>query len=186
MKRTAVSVAFLFFCVAFSAQAAPDAQRASELQSLISTQFGPQFELLQQFPLLTGDFNGDGIEDAVFVATSKGGVQIDTDRFHVIDPSSEYFGIGDPKITTQFASPYPGGPRCLLIIHGSGKDAWHAQEPKDRFVLINMAFDRLSIGHVLKKKKEFDDIRVEETGVLNSFLYWNGHHYRWQPGGAEL
>ena len=142
--------------------------------------------LLQDFPVLTGDFNGDGSEDAAFVATSRQGMQIGTDRFHVIDPSSEYFGFGDAKITSQFTSPYPGGPRYVLIIHGNGKAGWHAKEPKDRFVLINMAFDHLSVGHVEKKKKAFDDISVEETGILNSFLYWNGHKYKWQPGSANL
>jgi len=159
---------------------------ANDAQTVISAQFGSQFVLLQNFPVLTGDFNGDGSEDAAFVVTSKGGVDVGNDRFHVIDPSSEYFGIGDPKITSQFASPYPGGPRYVLIIHGTGKEGWHAKEPKDRFVLINMTFDHISVGHVLKKKKVFDDISVEETGVLSSFLYWNGHSYKWQPGPSEL
>ncbi|MBV9436733.1 MAG: hypothetical protein JOZ44_11810 [Acidobacteria bacterium] len=156
-----------------------------EIQAIIDSQFGSQFVLAQGFPVLTGDFNGDGSEDVLLVVTSRDSIQVANERYHVLDPSSEYFGYEDPKITSQFASQYPGDPRYVLIIHGEGKDGWHAKEPKDRFVLINMTFDKLSIGHVLKKKKVFDDINLQETGVLNSFLYWNGKRYKWQPG-AEL
>src|SRR4029077_13413126 len=102
--------ALLCLCIFVSAISSCQAP-ANDAQTVISAQFGPQFVLLQNFPVLTGDFNGDGSEDAAFVVTSKGGVDVGNDRFHVIDPSSEYFGIGDPKITSQFASPYPGGPR---------------------------------------------------------------------------
>lgn len=158
----------------------------ADIQSVINAQFGSQFVLIPQFPVLTGDFNGDGSEDAAFVVTSRSAIQIGTDKYRVLDPSSEYFGLGDASITSQFAAPMPGGPRYLLIIHGNGKEGWHSKEPKDRFVVINLSFDHLSIGHVQKKKKTFDDISVEETGVLSSFLYWNGHRYKWQPGAADL
>ena len=186
MKRTVVSIACLGICIALSAQAVPDNPQQGELQAIISAQFGSQFVLLQQFPLLTGDFNGDGSQDAVFVAALKGDLQGESGRFHLIDPSNEYFGVGDPKITQQFASAYPDGHRYVLIIHGNGKEGWRAKEPKERFVLINLAFDHLSVGHIMKKKKVFDDIGVEETGVLSSFLYWNGRGYKWQPGASEL
>jgi len=52
--------------------------------------------------------------------------------------------------------------------------------------LINVAFDHISLNHVMKKKKVFDDISVEETGILSSFLYWDGRKYKWQPGASEL
>ncbi|PYX84987.1 MAG: hypothetical protein DMG68_19010, partial [Acidobacteria bacterium] len=155
-------------------------------QAIVSAQFGTQFVLSQAFPILTGDFNGDGVEDIAVVVTSHGALQTDSSRFRVIDPSSEYFGIGDPKITAQFASQYPGGSRYLLIIHGLGKDGWRAKEPKERFLLINVNFDRISVGHIARKKKAMDDIDLEETGVLTSFLYWNGHRYKWQPGATQM
>jgi hypothetical protein len=161
MKRTAVSIAVLSFCVTLLAHPAPEAASTDDVQALISTQFGPQFVLAKA-------------------------LQTDSSRFRVIDPSSEYFGIGDPKITSQFASQYPGGSRYLLIIHGMGKEAWRVKEPKERFVLINVNFDRISVGHMEKKKKVMDDIDLEETGVLSSFLYWNGRRYKWQPGATEM
>lgn len=185
MKR-AMLLLVLLGAFEFQAQAA-DPLPANDSQAVISVQFGSQFVLLQNFPVLTGDFNGDGYEDAVFVVTSKSGLQIDSGTgYRVIDPSSDYFGLGDPRITSQFATPLPGGPRYILIIHGNGKEGWHSKEPKGRFVLINVAFDRISLSHVAKKKKIFDDINVEETGILSSFLYWDGHKYKWQPGASEL
>jgi hypothetical protein len=185
MRKALVLVA-LGFVTLLSASAGTDQPDQSELQTIIATQFGPQFVLLQQFPVLVGDFNGDGSEDAVFVANSRGGVQANSGRFHVSDPSSDYFGIGDPRITSQFASPMPGGARYLLIIHGSGKEGWHSKEPKERFVLINVAFERISLGRVTRKKKLLDDISVEESDGLNSFVFWNGHGYTWHPGAAQL
>ena len=187
MKKIAVSVACVYICIALGAQTSPNAAPQSELQAIISAQFGPQFVLLQNFPILTGDFNNDGSQDAVFVASVKGGLQGESGRFRLLDPSNEYFGVGDPKITQQFASPYPDGHRYVLIIHGSGKEGWRAKEPTEKFVLINLAFDRLSVGHMMmKKKKVVDDIGLEETGILNSFLYWNGRLYKWQPGASEM
>ena len=186
MKRIAVFIAVLSFCVTLLASPVPEAPSTDDLQAIISAQFGPQFVLAQSFPVLTGDFNGDGVEDVAFVVTSRVALQTDSSRFRVFDPSSDYFGVGDPKITSQFASQYPGGSRYLLIIHGVGKDAWRVKEPKERFVLINMSFDRISVGHLERKKKVIDDISLEETGVLSSFLYWNGHRYKWQPGATEM
>lgn len=177
-----VSVFCLCGCGVLSAQTT----QSTDIQGVIDAQFGAQFELVPGFPVLTGDFNGDSSEDAAFVVTSRNGVQIGTDRYRVLDPSSEYFGLADASITSQFATAMPGGPRYLLIIHGNGKEGWHAKEIKERFVVINLSFDHLSVGHVLKKKKAFDDISVQETGILNSFLYWNGHRYKWQPGAADL
>lgn len=172
--------------LAAAAQSAPSQPSTTELQALASSQFGSEFEVVKDFPVLTGDFNGDGVEDAAFVATTHGGFQMESGQFRVFDPASSYFGLGDPKITSQFASKYPGGPRYLLIIHGSGSEGWRAKNPKDKFVIINLAFDHLSLGHIKRKKKILDDIGVEETGILNSFLFWNGRRYEWQPGASEL
>lgn len=186
MSSWFVFIVLLMVPFAAAAQSTPAKQPAADLQAFVSAQFGPEFELMKDFPVLTGDFNGDGVEDAAFVATTHGGFQPDSGQFRVLDPSSSYFGLGDPKITAQFSSKYPGGPRYLLIIHGSGSEAWHAKNPKERFVIINLAFDRLSVGRVKRKKKVIDDIGVEETGILNSFLFWNGRRYEWQPGASEL
>jgi hypothetical protein len=189
MKSASLLITFLSLtCIAQTASEihSTESHQSSDAQAVISAQFGPQFVLLENFPVLIGDFNADGSEDAAFAVVSRSGLRMESGRFQIFDPSSDYFGIGDPKITAQFSSSNPSGPRYVLIIHGNGKEGWHAKEPKARFVLINLAFDRLSVGHVVKKKKAFDDIDVEETGVLSSFLYWDGHRYKWQPGASEM
>lgn len=186
MKKIAVTVGLMSFCLAIIGQTTPQAIPTNEVQAIVSAQFGQQFVLAPSFPILTGDFNGDGVEDIAVVVTSRDALQTDSSRFRVIDPSSDYFGVGDPKITSQFASQYPGGSRYLLIIHGTGKEAWRTKEPRERFVVINISFDRISVGHMERKKKVMDDIDLEETGVLNSFLYWNGRRYKWQPGATEM
>ena len=186
MKKAFWFTALACFALLQGQALAGTAQPSSELQAVVNAQFGPQFVLLQNYPVLTGDFNGDGIEDAVFVVTSHGGLQVNSGQFKVLDPSSDYFGLGDAHITSQFASGNPDGPHYILIIHGSGPEAWRAKEPKDRFVLINVTFDRIGLGRMTRRKKIFDDISVEETGVLSSFVYWDGRKYKWQPGAAEL
>ena len=186
MKKIAVCIGLMSFCLTIFGQTTSPASSAKEVQTIVSAQFGQQFILAPSFPILTGDFNGDGVEDIAVVVTSHGVLRTDSSRFRVIDPSSEYFGVGDPKITSQFVSQYPGEARYLLIIHGIGKEAWRVKEPKERFVVINISFDRISVGHTERKKKVMDDIDLEETGVLNSFLYWNGRRYMWQPGATEM
>jgi hypothetical protein len=180
---------FLFACLCgagLTARAqAPAAAAPDDLQAVITSQFGEGFTIVPNFPVLTGDFNGDGSPDAVLVVTSHNPIQATSSRYTVLDPQSDFFGISDLNISTQFANPYPGGRRYLLVIHGNGKESWRSAPPKNRFLLINVPFDRVSVGHFVRKKHEMDDIAIEETGVLNAFLYWNGHKYKWQPGPAS-
>jgi hypothetical protein len=163
----------------------PAAPVPADLQAVISSQFGEGFTIAPGFPVLTGDFNGDGNQDAVVVVTSHDAIQATSSRYTVLDPQSDFFGISDLNISTQFANPYPGGRRYLLVLHGNGTSGWRSSPPKDRFVLINVPFDRISLGHFRRKKHDLDDIAIEETGVLNAFLYWDGHKYKWQPGPAS-
>jgi hypothetical protein len=51
--------------------------------------------------------------------------------YKVLDPYDEFFGVGDPKITTQFASADPARRGLVIcIIHGSGSETWRAAQPK--------------------------------------------------------
>ena len=61
------------------------------------------------------------------------------DNFTVIDPYNTFFGYGNTKITTQFASEDPAmRGLVLLVIHGTGPEAWRAATPKAKFVIINL------------------------------------------------
>src|SRR5215471_6124176 len=98
----------------------------------VQQQFGDSCSLEPGFQSLTGDLNGDGIEDIVIVARCKNPlIDQDEKNYKVIDPLDSFYGYGNPAITTSFA---PDDPKhrgvCLLVIHGSGTDAWRSATPK--------------------------------------------------------
>jgi len=154
------------------------------LIELVKKQFGPAHSVVDDFTpvLLTGDLNGDGVEDAVIVGRSKNPL-VDAKEFgyKVLDPHHAYFGFSDPKVTYEFNLRDPLRNRFLLVIHGAGADAWRADTPQGKFVLINVPFDRLAIGRILVKKKVMSAISAEESSVLTSAVYWDGKKYKWEP-----
>lgn len=146
------------------------------LRQLVAREFGSTFELLDLAPLFF-DVDADGAEDAILVGTSKDPL-LDETEFHykVVDPYDDYFGLGDPHITSGFSPTYIGPPRYLLVLHD-----WRAATPKAKFVIINLPFEKLSAGRTLRKKKPIPAISAEESGGLVSTLFWNGKKYKWQP-----
>ncbi len=86
--------------------------------------------------------DGDGIDDLVVAAKCKNPMaDRDEYSFVVADPYDSFLGFGDVKVTSSFASDEPERRGVsLLIIHGAEKDAWRAETPKAKFLLINHAF----------------------------------------------
>lgn len=169
-----------------AAQQAPPPARVipPALIELVKKQFGPAYTVVDDFTpvLLTGDLNGDGVEDAVIVGRSKNPlVNAKEFSYRVLDPHHAYFGFGDPKETYQFNMRDPQRDRFLLVIHGAGEQGWRSANPKEKFVLINIPFDRLAIGRILMKKKVIQAISAEETSILTSAVYWDGKKYKWEP-----
>lgn len=156
------------------AQAAPAPASAPDAQQL-AQQFGEAFQVLPKFPVLTADFDGDGKQDAVVVATAKDPL-LDQADFHykVIDPYNAAFGFGDPKVTTKFNAQVDK-PAMLLIVSD-----WRAATPKAKFVVINVAFEKLSIGRVLVKNKPVTAIAGEEMTGATNFIYWDGKKWKWK------
>jgi hypothetical protein len=153
------------------------AQNAPNPKEYVSSQFGEEFVLLDRFPMLTGDLDGDGTEDAVFVATRKGNPLVDEQQFHykVIDPYDEYFGWGDPRVTSTFNTHDPEQIKYILIVHD-----WHAAVPKSKLVVLNLPFEKLGITRIpTKKKKIVTAITAEDLGGTTSAIYWDGKKYRW-------
>ena len=169
-----------------AAQEPPPAPRVipPALIELVKKQFGPAYTVVDDFSpvLLTGDLNGDGVDDAVIVGRCKNPL-VDAQEFSykVLDPHHAYFGFSDPKVTYEFNLRDPMRNRFLLVIHGAGEDAWRAATPQAKFVLINVPFDRLGIGRILVKKKVLRAISAEETSILTSAVYWDGKKYKWEP-----
>lgn len=166
------------------------AQQVQEANDLIHRQFGDGFMLVANAepPILIGDFDGDGIEDVVFVASSKKLPHIETAAgYRMIDPYDDFFGFSNPQVTIRFNGTEPDRARYLLIVHGSGQEAWRASTPKSKYVVINLPFDSLEVTAFRwkKKKKPIVGIEATETATLSSMLFWDGKKYRWQPTGTD-
>jgi hypothetical protein len=161
-----------------------------DLSALIKKQFGPTFTLAAKFPtpLITADFDGDGVEDAAIVANSSEPFPDSVGyKYSVSDPYDAYFGLGNPAIAAQFSTDDPQRSHNLLIIFGAGSDAWRADTPKAKFVIINLPFDTISVGRMLIKKDKppVFVIKARESQILDAAVWWDAKkkRWKWEPGG---
>ncbi|PYX83607.1 MAG: hypothetical protein DMG70_09435 [Acidobacteria bacterium] len=186
-----VAISLLFWALSCPAQQGSTKGEFTPLDSdCIQKQFGSEFTRVTGYPTLTGDFDNDGVEDLAVVARGKNPlIDADEHHFRVLDPYDEFFGVGDPKITSQFGAIDPEHKGLvLLIIHGAGADAWRAETPKAKFVIINLPFKQVAVKHVQIKKKLVTAIYSEETGAAEStsVIVFDGKKYKYQPMGSNL
>jgi hypothetical protein len=158
---------------------------------LIHKQFGDNCSLLAGPPQFVADLDGDGIDDLVVAARCKNPMaDRDEYNFVVADPYDTFLGFGNVKVTSTFASDAPERRGVvLLIIHGQGKDAWRAETPKDKFLLINLPFKSLAVKKLTLKKRTTLGIFMEETGEgedTSSVIFWDGKRYRYQILGSAM
>jgi len=174
--RYFVFVSILVVACVSAAQQPPAAAANADFQQLVTREFGAAFTLDAKFAPIFADLDGDGVEDVVLIATGKNPLLDAVDlHYQVLDPYDAYFGYGNPRITAQFAITNVGPPLYLLVVHN-----W--RQPRAKFVIINLPFEKLSLGRVaLKKKKSIPAIRAEETGGLTADVFWDGKKYRWEP-----
>jgi hypothetical protein len=156
----------------------------------IQKQFGSTCTLMPGPPQMKADMNGDGVEDLVVAARCTNPLADQAeDNFMVIDPYNSFYGYGNTKITTQFASEDPATRGlALLVIHGAGPEAWRAATPKAKFVIINLPFKQITVKKLIVKKKTVMAIYAEETGGdrMTSTTFWDGKKYRYQPIGSSM
>jgi hypothetical protein len=157
----------------------------------IHKQFGDNCSLLAGTPQFVGDLDDDGVDDLVVAAKCKNPMaDRDEYNFVVADPYDSSLGFGDVKVTSTFASDEPERRGVgLLIIHGEGKDAWRADKPKAKFLLINLPFKTLTVKHYALKKKTILGIYMEEQGEgedTSSVVFWDGKKYKYQMLGSAL
>jgi len=182
------SVFLLISCAA--AQNAPAPPSAVD-NAFVHQQIGDSCSLTPQFPPITGDLNGDGVEDIVIVARCKNALIEQAEKnYKVIDPLDSFYGYGNPSITTGFA---PDDPKlrgiALLVIHGTGADAWRSPTPQAKFVIINITVKTVTIKKMkVTKKKTTTAIFVEEAGAdeMTSAVFWDGRKYRYSPLGSSM
>ncbi len=189
-----------FFLLAFCSallvpafgQAAP-ANRPADLKidnEFVHAQFGNQFTLLPDVQPTFGDLDGDGVEDVVIAARCKNPMLDQGEHnYTVVDPYYDFFGYGDPKLTTTFSE---GDPTrrglVVLIVEGAGKDGWRAATPKAKFVMVNLPYQTISVRKMKMKKRTIEAIYVEEAGELgdSSAVFFDGRKFRYVPMGGNM
>ena len=157
----------------------------------VKSHFGDSCTLEPSFPVMTGDLDGDGIEDLVMVGRCKNPLIDQAEKdFKVIDPLDSFYGYGNPAITTGFA---PDDPKMrgisLLIIHGAGVEAWRSATPKAKFVIINLSPKTLTVKKMrIRRRTKALAIYVEEErgDQMTSAVFWDGKKYRYTPLGSSL
>lgn len=160
-------------------------------EQFIHKQFGASCSLNPAVAAITADLNGDGVEDVVIPARCKDPMMDAGDhQYVVLDPYNAFYGFGDPKITTQFATADPSNrDLVLLIIHGAGAQAWRADVPKEKFLILNLPYKQIQVKRLtVKKKKTVMAIYSIESGQdqMTSAIFWDGKKYRYQPMGSSM
>jgi hypothetical protein len=156
----------------------------------VQRQFGNQFTLLPDVPVTFGDLDGDGVEDVAIAARCKNPMLDQGEHnYQVVDPYYDYFGYGDPKLTTTFSE---GDPKqrglVVLIIYGAPKDGWHSAEPKAKFVLVNLPYRTISVRKMKMRKKNIEALYVEEAGEMgdSSAVFFDGKKFHYVPMGGNM
>jgi hypothetical protein len=158
---------------------------------LIHKQFGDNCSLLAGPSQFEADLDNDGVVDLVVAAKCKNPMaDKDEYSFVVADPYDTFLGYSDVKVTSTFASDEPERRGIsLLIIHGADNDAWRAETPKAKFLLINLPFKTLSVKRLTLKKKTILGVYMEEKGEgedTSSVVFWDGKKYKYQQLGSTL
>jgi hypothetical protein len=190
MRTRRVLIAFCF-SVLLSALARGQGTPAPKIDNeFVHKQFGKEFTLIPEIGAMFGDLDGDGVEDAVIAARCKNPLLDQAEHnYSVIDPYYTFYGYGDPKLTTTFTE---GDPRrrglVVLIIHGVGPEAWRSDNPKSKFVVINLPYRAVSVRKMKLGKKTVEAVYTEEDNDLgeSSALVFDGKKYRYVPMGASM
>ena len=158
--------------------------------AFVQKQFGSTCSLIGLDPLIA-DLDSDGIEDIVIPARCTNPMMDQVENgFVVVDPYNSFFGYGNPKVTTQFASDDPERRGySLLVIHGAGREAWYSATPKAKFIIVNLPFKQVVVKKLaIRKKKLIMGIFAEETGgdQATSVTFWDGKRYKYQPLGSSM
>jgi hypothetical protein len=192
MRKVSLLLAFSAFSVAMLIPAfaqGPPASRKID-NEFVQQQFGDQFTLLPEIGAVFGDLDGDGVEDVAIAARCKNPMLDQAEhKYTVMDPYYEFFGYGDPKLTTTFSEGDPARRGLVvLIIHGAGKDGWRSATPKAKYVIVNLPYRTISIRKMGLRKRTIEAIYIEESGDMgdSSALFFDGRKFRYVPMGRDM
>jgi len=189
MRKASFLLAFTVALLipAFGQQPAPARKIDNEF---VQQQFGNQFTILPEVAAVFGDLDGDGVEDVAIAARCKNPLLDQSEHnYTVLDPYNEFFGYGDPRLTTTFSEAVPERRGLVvLIIHGTGKDAWRSETPKAKYVIVNLPYKTLSVRKMQLKKKTIQAVYVEESSDFgeSSALFFDGKKFRYVPMGGDM
>ena len=54
------------------------------------------------------------------------------------------------------------------------------------FVLVNVPFVQLRVGHMMRKKKSVDAIEAVDEAGVQAAIFFDGKKYRWEIIGSEV
>ena len=168
--------------------AANAASPANVDEAFIDKQFGEEFSLIPISTPYMRDVDGDGVEDLVIVARSKKPMLDAAEHsYKVVDPYYEFYGYGDPKLTANFGSEdLMQKNLVILVIHGSGAEAWRSDTPKSKYVIINVPLKKATVRRLQLRKRQVNAIFAEEanSSAGDSVIFWDGKNYKYQPIGT--
>src|SRR5258708_30221755 len=146
MRKVSLLLAFsLAMLIPAFGQATVTARKVDN--EFVQQQFGKEFTMLPELAAVFGDLDGDGVEDIGMAARCKNPMLDEAQHdYKVIDPYYDFYGYGDPKVTTTFKEPDPAR-RGLsaLIIHCSGPDGWPLTNPKTKTMVFHFSFRHPSV-----------------------------------------
>ena len=182
-----------------AAAAATPASLPADLEKVVLAQFGKDCKVSVEkssvvvnyrvkhaekwTPFLTADLDHDGVEDAIIVARCANALaRRDEFGYKMIDPYMSSHGYGDPKITAEMASADPMSGHMVLIIHGVGAEAWRAEKPKSKYLVLNLPFSDISLTRVAarKGKAPVPALLLQEGQTISSVMFWDGKKYKWR------
>ena len=156
----------------------------------VQQQFGNQFTLVPEVAAAFGDLDGDGVEDVAIAARCKNPMLDQAEHnYTVMDPYNDFFGYGDPKLTTTFSEGDPARRGLVvLIIYGTGPNGWRSATPKAKYVIVNLPYRTISVRKMKMRKKTIEAVYIEEAGDTgdSSALFFDGKKFRYVPMGGEM